>query len=130
MKPLLSHSSAEIVVVDDDPAILQAVSQLIECTVDVPVHRFQSPQAALDHVLDESPRCPLVITDFDMPGMKGTELLRSLKVKFPGMHSILFSGSPEREIVESGLPSDCHYFPKPTGLSALIEAVQHLAVAA
>lgn len=73
-----------ILVVDDEPDILETVRQLMDykfpdaATVTVP-----SATAALDVL--ESTKVDLLITDFRMPGMDGAELVSRVRKKWPSM---------------------------------------------
>ncbi len=119
-----------IVLVDDDRAILDVVAEFIESAFSADVRCFDSPQAALRDFEKHPGDCQLVITDFDMPGMNGTELLHAMRRQAPELQAIVFSGSSEQEIVELGLPPNCCFLPKAGGFPKLIDAVQKLAKAA
>ncbi len=122
-------SDRAIVVVDDNPAILDAVAGMIEVVAGIPVRCFESPIAALHHFTLHPQACRLVISDFDMPEMNGAEMLRAMVAQRPELPAILFSGSTKEEIVASSLPAHCRFFSKAGGFSHLMEAVQLLAAA-
>jgi CheY-like chemotaxis protein len=64
----------------------------------------------------------VLLTDYDMPGMNGAELIRELKKRNPDLISILLSGrdSDDSDIQETlgGIVND-YYLQKPTSLDAL-----------
>lgn len=65
-----------VVVVDDDPGVLDSLSMLLE-SVDLPHRLFDTPRAFLDEVV-EIPRGCLLL-DIRMPGMSGLELQAELR---------------------------------------------------
>jgi DNA-binding NtrC family response regulator len=80
-----------ILVVDDDPALLTAVSGLMELHLpDVRLHPFQSPRLALHHV--EKHDVSTMVTDLTMNELDGFALLRGAKALRPHVPVILFSG--------------------------------------
>jgi len=119
-----------ILLVDDNLSILDVVATTLQALLGVSVRCFDSPSAALQELHDHSCAYRMVISDFDMPGMNGAELLRAIGCIHPELPTILFSGSTEEEIVASRLPAGCHYLSKAGGFSQLIEAVRGMAVAA
>ena len=119
----------EVLVVDDNPAILNLVARLVRSVASLSVRCFESPVAALRAFGDSSQHCRMVISDFDMPGMNGADLLREMARRRPELPMVLFSGSAEEEIVSSKLPSQCQFLSKPGGIKKLIEMIQALNVA-
>jgi DNA-binding NtrC family response regulator len=130
LDPVCPTAAVRIVLVDDDRAILEVVANFIQAVFAADVRCFDTPAAALHDFEMHPDECRLVITDFDMPGMNGTELLLAMRRRSPGLQAIVFSGSSEQEIVELGLPPNCSFLPKAGGFPKLIDAVQKLASAA
>jgi len=117
----------EVLVVDDNPAILHLVARLVRSVASLSARCFESPAAALRAFGDDSQRFRMIISDFDMPGMNGAELLREIARRRPELPMVLFSGSTEEEIVSSRLPSQCRFLSKPGGIKKLIEMIQAVA---
>ena len=87
------QSSAFVVaVVDDDQSILQSIEHLLE-SADFGVRVFTSGAALLDSGCLADIDC--LISDIDMPGMDGFELLRRIHVSRPGLPIILITGYPD-----------------------------------
>jgi len=81
-----------VAVVDDDQGVLRALQCLLE-SADHEVRVFRSGAEFLD-----SGCLPLVdglISDIDMPGIDGFELLRRVESMRPGLPMILITGYPE-----------------------------------
>ncbi len=79
-----------LLVVDDNPSVCDLLSTLcrqagIECRI------AANGEQALQACARETFR--LVITDLQMPGMKGTELARELRQRYPGLRIFCFTGS-------------------------------------
>ena len=72
----------EILLVDDDAGLLEVLPQTIEYHLaQVRVTACDSAEAALRHI--HSGHYDLVITDLNMPGMKGLEFTRRVKALCP-----------------------------------------------
>ena len=76
--------------VDDEPQVRKAVSQTLEEIKDCSVSSFASAVACLDALRKQ--KCHLLITDVNMPGMDGVELLKQIKSIRPQLHVILVTG--------------------------------------
>ncbi len=81
-----------VAVVDDDRSILRSLASLLE-SADHPVRVFTSGAALLES--DCLPDVACLISDIDMPGIDGFELLRLVQEVRPGLPIILITGYPE-----------------------------------
>ena len=81
-----------VAVVDDDPSILRSLESLLE-SADYAVRLFTSATALLDSGCLEAIDC--LISDIDMPGTDGFELLRLIHAARPGLPIILITGYPD-----------------------------------
>lgn len=81
-----------ILLVDDEPAILQTLRILL-ASAGYTVETAWSSKEAWD-LLNQS-GFDLVVTDFNMPGMKGDELAARIKDHWPEMPVILLTASAE-----------------------------------
>ncbi len=114
-------SSFVVAAVDDDQSILRSLEYLLE-SADYAVRVFTSATALLDSGCLHDIDC--LISDIDMPGMDGFELLRSVDAARPGLPIILITGYPER--LKQLLPlngSEPRVFTKPFKGSELLAAV-------
>jgi FixJ family two-component response regulator len=81
-----------VAVVDDDHSILRSIEYLLE-SADYTVRLFTSAAALLDSGC--LPDIDCLISDIDMPGMDGFELLRLVHAVQPGLPAILITGYPD-----------------------------------
>ena len=85
---------------DDEPSMREYLSEVLdqrgyEC------HAFSGGLAALSYLSGAEPAPDLILTDINMPGMRGIDLLRNVKVVAPDLPVILISG-----LYELGLAID------------------------
>src|SRR5438876_6588826 len=71
----MAEAPHRIAVVDDDPAVLKALSRLLRSHA-FRVHTYGSGQEFLDSLPDGIPKC--VIVDLQMPAMSGQQLQQHL----------------------------------------------------
>jgi FixJ family two-component response regulator len=88
------HAPGSVVaVVDDDESILRSLEYLLE-SADYTVRLFTSAAALLQN--DRLPEIGCLISDIDMPGTDGFELLAQIHAVRPGLPTIVITGYPER----------------------------------
>jgi FixJ family two-component response regulator len=91
--PMTDPRSAFVVaVVDDDQSILRSLEYLLE-SADYAARLFTSARALLDSGC--LPEIDCLISDIDMPGMDGFELLRLVHAARPALPTILITGYPD-----------------------------------
>ena len=118
-----------VAVVDDDQSILRSVEQLLE-SADYSVRVFSLGASLLESGCVSEIAC--VISDVDMPGMDGFELLRLVHEARPGLPMILITAYPETlqrlPLLGASRP---RVFTKPFGgrelLAAVADAVRSVA---
>lgn len=87
------HASGHVVaVVDDDPGILRSLEYLLE-SADYRVRLFASGAELMNDACLAEIDC--LVSDIDMPGMDGFELLRQIHTARPGLPVVLITGYPE-----------------------------------
>jgi FixJ family two-component response regulator len=118
------HSSFVVAVVDDDRSILRSLEYLLE-SADYAVRVFKSATALLGG--DDLSQIDCLISDIDMPGMDGIELVRLVHTARPGLPVILITGYPER-LASLSLPggSTLRCFTKPFHGPELLTAVGYV----
>jgi len=111
---------ATVLVVDDEPIVLNMLARALEQTFDVvPCH---SAMDALSRV--RQGRFSAVVSDVNMPGMSGMELLRAVREHDPDLPVLLLTGLPSWEgaakAIEFGV---FRYLPKPFNIDRLRDTV-------
>jgi HD-like signal output (HDOD) protein len=128
MDAKLDKPLKRILFVDDDPAVLEGLKNLLRKQ-----RRRWEMSFALGGkaALDELAGAPfdVVVSDMRMPGMDGAELLRRVKDLYPGVARVVLSGHADPEMVNRALPVAQQYLSKPCDgevLRAVIERVCEL----
>ena len=94
--------SAHVLVVDDDPALLEALPVSVGLRMaDVEMDTCDSGVGALS--LIEETDYDAVITDIKMPGMDGLSLLTELRARRPRTPILLITGHGDRELAVGAL---------------------------
>ena len=109
-----------IAVVDDDAAIRKALRRLL-LSADMDVATFDSGQAFLDSLANQSPDC--LILDLHMPGISGLELLQGLSRIDVVVPTIVITAYDERamECLAAGAQV---YLRKPVDDRVLLSAIE------
>jgi FixJ family two-component response regulator len=95
-------SQQTVIVVDDDIALLTAVTDLMQFHLpDVRVHPFDSPRLALAHL--EKNEVATMVTDIKMKELDGFALLRGAKALRPNVPVILFSGHVDAALASQAI---------------------------
>ena len=119
----MTERSTELVVavVDDDPSILRSLEYLLE-SADYLVRAFSSGAALLQSGCLSEIAC--LISDVDMPGMDGIELVRLVHAARPQLPIILFTGYPDQLTRLPSLIGSRHrLFTKPFQGTELLAAI-------
>jgi response regulator RpfG family c-di-GMP phosphodiesterase len=82
--------------VDDEPMILEGLSQLFDMTYDV--YTACSGQEAIDYAR-QTPDLAIVVSDQRMPGLKGIDVLRAIKEISPDTIRILLTGFADADAI-------------------------------
>ncbi len=95
-----------LLVVDDQPSIRTALS-LVLAEIGYCVRTAEDGFSALAEMRMERP--DILLTDLNMPGMSGFELLSAVKHRFPAMLTVAMSGAFQGNEVPSGVIADAFY---------------------
>lgn len=115
-------SEHRLLIADDDPLCLSALAQFFE-EEGFTVEAVDNGTAALDRLGSES--YSLLITDLNMPGATGLELLAFIKKSELHLPAIIISANIDSEAREQASAMGAgDYIKKPIQLDDLLERVQ------
>ncbi len=120
---VMPNTKVKLLIVDDDPSILMALSQIFIASgrsVRSAVDGF----SALTEIRQEAP--DILLSDLNMPGMSGFELLSVVRRRFPAIQVIAMSGAFSGDGIPPGVAADAFY-EKGTSVSALVQIVKAMA---
>jgi DNA-binding NtrC family response regulator len=90
-------SAQYVLIVDDDPALLQALPQTLRLRMrDVIVDTADSAAAALERVSERD--YDAIVTDIKMPGMDGLTLLAEILARRPDTPTLMITGHGEYDL--------------------------------
>lgn len=113
--------ASTILVVDDDPSVLRALSRLIRAA-GFKVLAFDRPSALLASAIPKADAC--LILDMNLPEMNGTELCRALAISGHRLPVILITGRSDpttQRLIEEAHPVAALY--KPIDEQSLFDAI-------
>ena len=87
----------DVLHVDDDRSFLDLTRSFLEAELElVEVTTVATPEEVVPKLAAESFHC--VVSDYDMPGMDGLELLSEVREQFPDLPFVLYTGKGSEEI--------------------------------
>ena len=115
-----------VAIIDDEEDITTLFRDALKSIKGITIFTFTDPILALEHFQQNKDDYALVISDYRMPGLNGTELLRKMKDANKYVRTILmtafeienatFRDYSKREIIHT-------FFQKPVRLTDFIEVV-------
>ncbi|MBG0759958.1 hypothetical protein BOO22_11040 [Vibrio cidicii] len=117
---------AEILLVDDEPLILKSLERQLRRKVGH-IYTAQSGASAIE-ILEQNQNINLVITDFRMPEMDGSELVARIKSDFPEVATIMLSGQADFERVTNAFNTGAltRYLGKPWDNDELTSVIENV----
>ena len=98
-----------VLIVDDDPALLQALPEALQLRMDgVTVDVADSAAAALGRIAARD--YDAIVTDIKMPGMDGFALLAEIRTRWPDTPTLLITGHGEHDLVVDALRGGAYDF--------------------
>ncbi len=122
--PVALRGQETVLVVEDEPAILLLVTQVLRAQ-GYSVLTANEPQAAIKVAAAHPGSIGLLLTDVIMPGMNGRDLAAALSESNPGIRSLFMSGYTSDVIARHGVLEDGVCFvQKPFSIDVLTQKVR------
>ena len=115
-------SKAQILVVDDDPCIRQALGLLLTFA-GYDVAAADNGVSAISHLNTTVP--DLLVTDLNMPLMSGVELISYVRSQHPAVPIVAMSGEYQGDAVPASIIAD-RFYPKGQDLDHLLATIASL----
>jgi len=118
----MPDTTAKILIVDDEPSIRTTMSHVLN-EIGYSVRTADNGFDALREMRQGVP--DIVLSDLNMPGMSGFELLSVVRRRFPAVHAIAMSGAFQGDEVPSGVAADAFY-QKGSSIGSLLRIMEAL----
>lgn len=118
-------SAANLLIVDDDPALLDALSEALRLRMDgLQIDTCDSGLAALERIAATD--YDALVVDIKMPGMDGLELLAEIKKLRPETPTLLITGHGDHELAVQALRGGAYdYVTKPIDRDYFVSSLTH-----
>ena len=118
----VSITNVKIAVVDGDLLVRDFVSTVLMYCVNRDVLSFDNGMAAWRYIEgDDSP--DIIISEVDVTGLNGFELLAKFKAKYPSKKCLLMSSNPDDEQIARDSGADA-FLAKPVSVNDLFRVVE------
>ncbi|MEI8374482.1 MAG: response regulator [Planctomycetota bacterium] len=117
--------STTLLLVDDDPCMMRLLAKIIERSFGnrMQLHSLTDPKEARQWI--EQNLVDILVTDLEMPGVNGLELLRCAKRKNPCAQVLFVTGHSTLEALTDALELGAtDYLLKPLDQTELIELIE------
>jgi len=112
----MPNTKASLLIVDDDLSIRTTLSMVLT-EIGYSVRTAENGFSALAEILHEIP--DILLSDLNMPGMSGFELLSVVRRLYPAIRRVAMSGAFSGNEVPSGVAADAFYH-KGSSLGSLL----------
>jgi CheY-like chemotaxis protein len=112
--------AVKLLIVDDEPTTRKLMSQVFH-QMGHTVRAAEDGFAALTEIREDLP--DVVLSDLNMPGMSGFELLSVVRRRYPAIRAIAMSGAFSGDSVQPGVAADAFY-EKASGLDSLLQIME------
>ncbi|MFD1646051.1 PAS domain S-box protein [Haloarchaeobius litoreus] len=100
----LDSEPIDVLHVDDDPQFAALVSAFLERRGErFRVHTETDPETVLSLIQDGETAFDCIVSDYDMPGLDGLELLEQIRVDHPDLPFVLFTGHGSEAIASDAI---------------------------
>lgn len=116
-RPLKANRKLKLLIVDDEPSTRTLLAEVLTRSG----YRVESCAGGLSALWTIRQEIPdILLSDLNMPGMSGFELLAVVHQRFPGIKTIAMSGAHSGNDMPAGVVADAFYG-KGTNIQALTQ---------
>ena len=117
----------KILVVDDEPSILSLTARMVQMA-GLETLLANNAEEAIQIYKEKSEDISLVMTDYNMPGLNGDELILALLALNPNLKTVLISGFDQSTYVAEGgtLFENMQFLAKPFNRASLNEILEKI----
>jgi DNA-binding NtrC family response regulator len=115
-------TKARLLIVDDEFSVRTTLSAVL-AAIGYQVRTAEDGISALNALCEEMPE--ILISDLNMPGMSGFELLTAVRCRFPDLKTIAMSGAFSGDEVPSGVAADAFY-EKGSSVACMLKLIENL----
>jgi CheY-like chemotaxis protein len=113
---------ASILIVEDEESVRASLAEILK----VLGHRVRCAGDGLAALVEINQEIPeILLSDLNMPGMSGFELLSAVRRRFPAIRVVAMSGAFSGHQVPDGVTADAFYA-KGNGVAVLLKAIESL----
>jgi len=114
---------ARVLIADDHPMFLDGLKLLLRNKSEISIEALANNGPEVLSFL-ETQHFDLVLTDLNMPGMSGVELVKTIKQRFPDTKLLVLTMNDDKEIIKEILFAEAEgYLLKNAGKAQLFEAI-------
>ncbi|WP_336025165.1 response regulator [Halobellus salinisoli] len=128
MSEIPGDTSIQVLHIDDHPKFSDLVKTYVEKTDDrITVHTETDPRTAIDRLDSEPIDC--LVSDYQMPGMDGLDVLETVRETYPNLPFILFTGQGNEQIASDAIKAGVTNYLQKDGVESyelLANRVQNL----
>jgi len=118
----MPRTKERLLIVEDEPSIRESLSSALT-EIGYPVRTAEDGFSALLEIRKQIP--DMILSDLNMPGMSGFELLSVVRRRFPAIPVIAMSGAFSGDEVPSGVAADAFY-QKGSSMGSLLRILEAL----
>jgi CheY-like chemotaxis protein len=118
----MPETRLRLLVVDDEPALRTSLSIVLR-ELGYDVRSAENGFSALSEIRKAAP--DILISDLNMPGMSGFELLSIVRRRYPAIPVVAMSGAFADSAIPDGVPADAFY-QKGLGVVHLLKTLESL----
>ena len=116
---------AQVLLIDDSQVDRHLFTELLRTNTEYDVRSCEDAKTALDSMADTLP--DIVLTDMQMPGMDGLELVKTVRDRYPDTPVILITGHGSEELATKALRAGAAgYVPKSHSTEMLTSTIRHV----